>query len=57
MPRDFKSFAKEHRNVMDENKEKTEKYQEIPIIDEYLLCCKQNECINSAVIKFLKERE
>ena len=37
--------------------EKTEKYQEIPIIDEYLLCCKQNECINSAVIKFLKERE
>lgn len=29
MPRDFKSFAKEHQNVMEENKTKTEEYQEI----------------------------
>ena len=29
MPRDFKSFAKEHEKVIDENKNKTNEYQDI----------------------------
>lgn len=29
MPRDFKSFAKEHEKVLNEDKKKTEDYQEI----------------------------
>ena len=29
MPRDFKNFAKEHQQILNEDKEKTEEYQEI----------------------------
>ena len=29
MPRDFKHFANEHKNILDDDKEKTEEYQEI----------------------------
>lgn len=33
MPRDFKTFAKENKKVMDDNKEKADSYQEI--LDKY----------------------
>lgn len=29
MPRDFKNFAREHQHVLNDDKEKTEEYQEI----------------------------
>lgn len=29
MPRDFKSFAKEHEKVLNDNKQKTEEYQDL----------------------------
>lgn len=29
MPRDFKSFANEHKNIIDENKEKANEYENI----------------------------